>query len=46
MGMPPRQIGWSNKLILIWHIGKQIEKLTKVAGSNLTPATTTTTTTL
>ena len=51
MGIPNRQIGWSNESNLLWQISKQLEQLIKVTASSTTttsttsaPTTTTTTT--
>lgn len=44
MGIPNRQIGWSQESNLLWQISKQLEQLIKLTGE-LVPTTTTTTTT-
>jgi hypothetical protein len=53
MGIPNKQIGWSQESNLLWQISKQLEQLIKVTASLTTtttttaaPTTTTTTTTL
>ena len=35
MGIPPRQIGWSNESNLLWQLSKQMDKLTGVTSANL-----------
>jgi UDP-N-acetylmuramoylalanine-D-glutamate ligase len=42
MGIGNRQIGWSNESNLLWNISKQLDRLIKVTGTNLTTTTTTT----
>ncbi len=41
MGIPRKQIGWSQESNLLWEISKQLETLIKVTAS-LTTSTTTT----
>jgi hypothetical protein len=43
MGVPNRQIGWSQESNLLWQISKQLDQLIKVT-AQLTTTTTTTTT--
>tara|TARA_R110000868_G_scaffold42638_7_gene143969 strand:- start:6022 stop:6162 length:141 start_codon:yes stop_codon:yes gene_type:complete len=43
MGIPNKQIGWSQESNLLWQISKQLDELIKVT-SKLTTTTTTTTT--
>lgn len=43
MGVPNKQIGWSQESNLLWQISKQLDELIKVT-SKLTTTTTTTTT--
>ena len=45
MGVPNKQIGWSQESNLLWQISKQLDQLIKVT-SKLAETTTTTTTTL
>lgn len=42
MGVPNRQIGWSQESNLLWQISKQLEQLIKIT-AQLTTTTTTTT---
>jgi hypothetical protein len=42
MAIGNRQIGWSNESNLLWNISKQLDRLIKVTGANLTTTTTTT----
>jgi hypothetical protein len=42
MGVPNKQIGWSQESNLLWEISKQLDQLIKVT-SSLTTTTTTTT---
>jgi len=42
MGVPNKQIGWSQESNLLWQISKQLDQLIKVT-SSLTTTTTTTT---
>ena len=44
MGVPNKQIGWSQESNLLWQISNQLDQLIKVT-SKLTTSTTTTTTT-
>jgi len=44
MGIPNKQIGWSQESNLLWQISKQLEQLIKVT-ANINSTTTTTTTT-
>jgi N-acetylmuramoyl-L-alanine amidase len=44
MAIGSKQIGWSTESNLLWEIGKKLERLIKVAGSNVVTTTTTTTT--
>lgn len=41
MGYLPKQIGWSVESGLLQHLGKQIDKLTKVVSNQTTTTTTT-----
>lgn len=43
MGIPNRQIGWSQEANLLWEIAKKFERLIQIAGPNTTTTTTTTT---
>ena len=43
MGVPNKQIGWSQEANLLWQISKQLDQLIKVAGSANSTTTTTTT---
>lgn len=43
MGVPNKQIGWSQESNLLWQISKQLDELIKVT-SKLTTTTTTSTT--
>jgi hypothetical protein len=45
MGIPNRQIGWSQESNLLWQISKQLEQLIKLTGELVDQTTTTTTTT-
>ena len=45
MGIPARQIGWSQKSNLLWQISKQLEILTGVLYRSTSSTTTTTSTT-
>ena len=45
MGIPNKQIGWSNEANLLWDISKKLERLIQVAGPTVQTTTTTTTTT-
>jgi hypothetical protein len=42
MGIPNRQIGWSQESNLLWQISKQLQKLIQVSGALSTTTTTTT----
>jgi hypothetical protein len=44
MGIPNRQIGWSNESNLLWQISKQLEQLIKLTGQLVDTTTTTSTT--
>jgi hypothetical protein len=44
MGIPNKQIGWSQESNLLWQISNQLDKLIKVTASLSTSTTTTTTT--
>ena len=46
MAIPSRQIGWSAKDNLLWEISKQLEALIKTWSGEITPTTTTTSTTI
>jgi hypothetical protein len=43
MGIPNKQIGWSNESNLLWQISKQLERLIQVTAAAGTTTTTTTT---
>lgn len=43
MGVPNKQIGWSQESNLLWEISKQLDQLIKVTASLSTTTTTTTT---
>ena len=45
MGIPSKQIGWSQEANLLWEIARKLERLIQVAGPT-SPTTTTTTTTI
>jgi hypothetical protein len=45
MGIPNKQIGWSQESNLLWQISNQLDQLIKVTASLSTSTTTTTTTT-
>lgn len=45
MGIPNKQIGWSQESNLLWQISNQLDQLIKVTASLTTSTTTTTTTT-
>jgi hypothetical protein len=45
MGIPSKQIGWSQEANLLWEIARKLERLIQVAGPT-SPTTTTTTTTV
>lgn len=42
MGIPNKQIGWSQESNLLWQISKQLDELIKVTASNTTTTTSTT----
>jgi len=42
MGVPNKQIGWSQESNLLWQISKQLDELIKVTASLTTTTTTTT----
>jgi len=42
MGIPNRQIGWSNEANLLYQISKQLDQLIKVTAALSTTTTTTT----
>ena len=42
MGIPNKQIGWSNEANLLWQISKQLERLIQVTAAAGTTTTTTT----
>jgi hypothetical protein len=44
MGIPNKQIGWSQESNLLWQISNQLDQLIKVTASLSTSTTTTTTT--
>ena len=44
MGIPNKQIGWSQESNLLWQISNQLDQLIKVTASSNTSTTTTTTT--
>lgn len=46
MGVPNKQIGWSQESNLLWQISKQLDQLIKVTSKLAETTTTTTTTTL
>lgn len=39
MAIPSKQIGWSNESVLLWHLGKEIERLTNVTATVSTEVT-------
>jgi hypothetical protein len=43
MGIPNKQIGWSQESNLLWQISNQLDQLIKVTASLTTTTTTTTT---
>ena len=45
MGIPNKQIGWSQESNLLWQISNQLDQLIKVTASLSTSTSTTTTTT-
>jgi hypothetical protein len=45
MGIPNKQIGWSQESNLLWQISNQLDQLIKVTGALANAITTTTTTT-
>jgi hypothetical protein len=45
MGIPNKQIGWSQESNLLWHISNQLDQLIKVTSALANAITTTTTTT-
>jgi hypothetical protein len=45
MGIPNKQIGWSQESNLLWQISNQLDQLIKVTAGLSTSTTTTTTTT-
>ena len=45
MGIPRKQIGWSQEANLLWEINRQLNDLIKVTGALVNAVSTTTTTT-